>query len=136
MIGNDVPSAMYHGTNEITRMYEGTVLKWSKPEPPRLIHLIDESFYVSGWYSLNINNGAATRISNSFSWREGSTRGMTYHSNVLYLVGEQRDALFSVNASNGSQSQIGSQSRFGNNVRDPQALASHGGVLYLSLIHI
>ena len=81
----------------------------------------------------------ATRVGSAFGFGVNLTpQGLTPHNGTLYTIGRGQQgqslvySLYTLNATTGTATRVGSATQFGVNERNPTGLTSHN----LSLIHI
>ena len=78
-------------------------------------------------------DGRFTRVGSAtaFGVRERFPEGLAAIGNTLYMVGEQNDALYSINKDTGVGMRIGNAFAFGVFERSPSGLAAIGNTLYM-----
>ena len=62
---------------------------------------------------------------------ERAPTGLAWHAGTLYLVGDDTDALYTLDVTTGQPTRVGTVEQFGVGETQPTGLASHAGTLYL-----
>ena len=94
------------------------------------------SVSTNGPYILSTETGIAEMVDPPFRGDFGGflfeATGLASHGNVLYILGEMEDALFTLDLERGTGQRVGSTpGGFDVEEHEPTGLASHGGVLYM-----
>ena len=93
-------------------------------------------FFTNGIQTMptTVPTGRAVRIGSSirFDVNESAPTALASHSGNLYMVGNATDALYTIDISDGTATQVGSETRFGTvSETGPEGLASLNNVLYM-----